>query len=368
MMGPQHKKANRSARASFAVLMLGLFGIAACGGGGSEPLPASPPTGGGQPVQPSRVPLNDLGTGQYLGFAGGLYPGGSNSVPAVHHNAGIARALSVQPLDVNGMASPSGKVVLLSIGMSNTTQEFCSGNSDLPCSAGSFMGQAANDAAVNKTTLVIVNGAQGGRSAAFWDSPADVDYDRVRDTRLVPQGLTEQQVQVAWVKVANPGPTISLPSSQSDAFLLVTQMGNIVRALRTRYPNLKLVFLSSRIYAGYATTTLNPEPYAYESGFSVKWVVQAQMDQIQNSGNIVDTRAGDLNYKTGAPWIAWGPYLWANGTTPRSDGLIWVQTDLANDGTHPSQSGEQKVGTQLLNFFKTSPYTKCWFLAGGSCP
>jgi hypothetical protein len=312
--------------------------------------------------------LNDLGGGAYRGFTGGLYPNGSNSVPAQHNTVGLQRANSVQPLDVNGMPSPSGKVALLSIGMSNTTQEFCSQGSGLPCDSWTFMGQAANDAAVNKTTLVLVNGAMGGRSAGFWDSPADADYDRVRDSALAPQGLSERQVQIAWVKVANPGPTIALPSAQSDAAMLLTQMGNIVRALRTRYPNLRLVFLSSRIYAGYATTNLNPEPYAYESGFAVKWLVQAQIDQMANGGTIVDARAGDLNFNTVAPWIAWGPYPWADGTNARSDGLTWIRSDLEGDGTHPAQSGEQKVGTMLLNFFKTSPYTKCWFVSGGACP
>ena len=48
--------------------------------------------------------------------------------------------------------------------------------------------------------------------------------------------------------------------------------------LKKRYPNVKIVYLSSRIYAGYATTGLNPEPHAFESAFSVRWLVQ---DQIQ---------------------------------------------------------------------------------------
>lgn len=312
------------------------------------------------------VPLTDMLPNQtYQGLAGGLYAGG-NAVPAAHRAAGIQRALAMQPRDASGAPSAAGKMVLLSVGMSNTTQEFCSGGGGPPCDVWTFMGRAAADPSVNTATLVIVNGALGGRAAPSWDSPTDPDYDRVRDTRLVALGLTEQQVAAVWMKVANPGPTMSLPAAQADANRLETQMGDIVRALKTRYPNLSMVFVSSRIYAGYATTTLNPEPYAYESGFAVKQLIEAQINQVAAGGTIVDARAGDLDYNAGAPWLAWGPYLWADGATPRADGLTWLPADLGPDGTHPSQSGRSKVGVLLLDFFKTAPFTACWF-AGGTC-
>ncbi len=320
------------------------------------------------PAAAGRAPLPDLGAGTYKSFVGGLYPAGSNTMPAAHAAVGEARARNVVPRDTSGAPGAGGKVVLLSVGMSNTSQEFCGGALPQNCTAASFMGQAAVDATVNDTSLVIVNGARGGQTAQTWDAATDVNYDSVRLNRLAPLGLTERQVQVVWVKEANANPQDSLDGSQPDAYVLETHLGNIARALQIRYPNLQLVFFSSRIYAGYATTTLNPEPYAYESGFAVKWLVQAQSEQMA-AGSVTDQRAGNLDYNSVAPWLAWGPYLWADGTTPRQgDGLVWLTGDFAADGTHPSASGQQKVGALLLTFFKTSPFTRCWFVDGGTCP
>ena len=62
------------------------------------------------------TPLNDLGTGQYKGFPGGLYEKGSNTVPSGHNFDGLALAAEVKPI--------RGKFVLLAIGMSNAAMEF----------------------------------------------------------------------------------------------------------------------------------------------------------------------------------------------------------------------------------------------------
>lgn len=314
-----------------------------------------------------RVPLIDMGNRTYLGFTGGLFANGSNAMPAAHAAVGAARARAVRRLDLSGNPSASGKIVLMSAGFSNPSQEWCDVLS-FPCNSWTFTGQAAADPAVNHAAVAIVNGALGGQTAEFWRSPTDANYDRVRDSVLVPQGFSEAQVQVIWIKTANADPTISLPNAQGDAIQLVTQNGDILRAMKIRYPNLQMVFFSSRIYAGYANTGQNPEPYAYETGFAVKWTVQAQIDQMANGGTIVDARAGDLNYSTVAPWVTWGPYLWADGLNPRSDGLTWAIGEFEADGTHPGTGAETKVGTRLLNFFKTDPHTSCWFLAGQTCP
>jgi hypothetical protein len=167
------------------------------------------------------------------------------------------------------------------------------------------------------------------------------------------------------VKLQDPKPSVSLPTDSADAKVLLTNLGLVLRALRARYPNLRIVFLSSRTYGGYAATDLNPEPYAYESGFSVKWVIESQINEMR--GLPINPRAGTLNYtKKLAPLIVWGPYFWAQ-PTPRSDGLSWQRSDFEEDGTHPSQIGEGKVGGILLEFFKTSPYARCWFVANQYC-
>ena len=89
--------------------------------------------------------------------------------------------------------------------------------------------------------------------------------------------------------------------------------------------------------------------------FGVRWLIQ---DQAKGSKELT---AGVADAK--AAVLLWGPYLWADGTTPRqSDKLVYTREDLANDGTHPSELGRRKVGRQLLEFFKTDELARRWFV------
>ena len=49
---------------------------------------------------------------------------------------------------------------------------------------------------------------------------------------------------------------------------LENELLQIVQILRQRFPNLALCLPLEPIYGGYATTDLNPEPFAYEGGFA----------------------------------------------------------------------------------------------------
>jgi hypothetical protein len=292
------------------------------------------------------VPLTDLGPGLYKGKPGGLYPGGRNDRPEAHEAAGLSLARAVRPLGPDGTPDDDrGRVVLLSVGMSNATQEFSA-----------FQRLAGSEPGLNPR-LTLVDGAQGGMTAFVISQPETPRgrqyWDTVAD-RLKSAGVTQAQVQAAWIKEADAMPTAPFPA---DAEPLRDELARIARLLHDRFPNLKLAYLSSRTYGGFATTPLNPEPFAYQTGFAVKWLIEAQI-------------AGDpaLNFHpergpVRAPWLSWGPYLWADGVKPRGDGLTYARSDFGPDGTHPSNvDGRTKVGKLLLDFFKTDPTTRPWFL------
>ena len=120
-------------------------------------------------------------------------------------------------------------------------------------------------------------------TANIWANPGDRNPWTVLDQRLHQANVTAQQVQVAWVKQALAGPA-GLGEFPKHAEVLKKHMVTLLNKLHEKFPSLHIAYLSSRIYGGYATTPLNPEPYAYESAFAVRWLIE---DQITGEGTQV---------------------------------------------------------------------------------
>lgn len=295
--------------------------------------------------QTGFLPLNDLGPGTFQGYEGGLYAGGSNQPPAAHLQAGLTQIQQIEPLDANGQPSSSGLIGMISIGMSNATQEFSR-----------FQTIAEQDPERNQA-LRLVDCAQGGQHAAAIADPAASYWTSWVPGRLSFYGVDRNQVQVVWLKTSLRAPSLPFVN---HANLLKGYLQTIAQILRAEFPALQAVFLSSRTFAGYANVPLNPEPFAYEDGFAVKWLID---EQIQGKPALNhDPSRGVVR----APFLAWGPYLWADGLLPRSDGLEYEPTDFESDGTHPSAIGEDKVAHLLLDFFKGNALTRPWFVQPGT--
>ncbi len=300
------------------------------------------------------VPLNDLGTAPYdYGYIGGLYDDGTNAMPADHLAAGLRRAALIEPRTADGRPSSSGKIVFLTVGFGETERI-----------ADSFRELTRHDARIKHGSLVFIDAAREGFDSAMWILPqSEANFDRIRESLLVPAGVTEKQVQVAWIQMMTNFPARPLPIQDADAYRLKGAIAAALRELKGRYSNLQIAYLSSRVYGGYSTSAWNPEPFAYESALSNRWVIMGQIT-LMRTGFLWDTRIGPIDYeKEQAPWVAWGPYLWASGTTARSDGLTWQREDFEADGERLAAGGARKGAVMLLQFLLAEPTAAGWFRA-----
>lgn len=292
------------------------------------------------------VALNDLATGTYQGSEGGLYPNGSNIRPTSHDSDGVSIADGIGPLDSNGNPDPNGKMVLMAIGESTAEQEF---SRFLPI---------ANADPTKNPALVLVNGAQGGATPRNFTSTTSNYWATVMNDYLPQNNVTAQQVVAIWMEDTD---GIASGTFPSDMTTLQSEYETMMQTMLKLFPNLKMVYFSSRVYGGYSNGVGkpdNPEPYAYEVGFAVKWAIQ---DQLNGKSSLnYDPKKGAVV----APWMSWGPYYWSNGMLGRSDGTEWDCEDFSPDGTHPSSTfGQLKVATALLNFLRTDNTATPWYLA-----
>lgn len=289
------------------------------------------------------VPITEIGSGLYLGAAqGGLYPGGSNERPASHTAAGLEAAQRVVPVD--------GQVCLISIGMSNTGMKW-----------NRFMQNGFPSIEGRNPAVVVANGAVGSNPVDTTADPSHGVWNTI-DSQLADSGCTPDQVRVAWVLHAERGPSedFMTEAARFEADLRATLVN-----MNDHFANLEMVYLSSRSYAGYGDKNNNPEPYAHQTAFVVKWVIEAQIEGTDP----------ELSLDAGMPWLSWGPYLWADGLGADDqlggipgrvipdDGMEYECSDFSDsDGIHPGQGMLIKASDQLVEFFSTDETAAAWLL------
>ena len=288
-----------------------------------------------------EVPMDQLGTGMYLGYMGGLYPGGSNTIPAGHLASGISIANGIQPLDSNGSPSSTGKYVLLSLGTSDANYEF-----------NRFIQYGTNETTINPN-LVMVEGAMGAEALdTLLGTEGNAFWSNITNWALPESGVTSQQVVAIWLEPEDSHPPGMFPSDMNQ---MHSELLTLIPNLLVRFPNLKLLYLSSRTYAGYSNPVKDTsEPYAYDQGYALQATIADQING--NPALNFDPKLGPVV----APWISWENYKWGNGMT-QHDGLVWGCQDFRFDGYHVTASGEDKVSGLLLNFLKTDPTAAPWF-------
>lgn len=296
------------------------------------------------------VPLNDLGTGTYLGEQGGLYPGGLNMRPSAHELAGVQLAQSIEPLDVDGNPDPDGRIVLAGLGHSNGNLFFSA------VKKGLIDIDPARD-----SDVVFLNAGQPGKGVLEWANPFNVAWFNLL-SELEELGSSFEQVQVVWLH------TVWKFPDETEVFPVHAETSRagleyVARNVTMYMPNVKLMYLTPRVYGDYyIEIPLLAEPYAYESAFAIKWLIEKQIQG--DAGLNYDPANGAVV----APWMSWGPYWWADGVRARSDGLRWVCDDFGFDGLHPEVDGGFKIIEQMERFLHTDSTTSEWYLASSGAP
>jgi hypothetical protein len=298
-----------------------------------------------------NIPLNDLGEHTFMGYQGGLYPGGANVMPFDHSAAGNQIGKSIKPLNADGAVDwENGVVIFAAFGASTAGNTF-----------GTFKKLVKQDTTGKyNPCLAFVDLTFGGKGLETMQPPGQHWYwYAMQDSVLAPAGFTREQVQIAWMKSGSKDDSIVEFPLQADS--IYQKYVRAVIRLKDSFPNLKILYLTSHAYGGYAGEESNNveiagEPASYYGGFSVKWLIE---DQINGDVTLKFSNPG-----AEAPWMAWAPYYWADGTTPReTDGLTWECSDysLYGGGFHLSNEGKEKEANMLIQFLYNDASSKKWF-------
>lgn len=292
------------------------------------------------------VPITDLTGKTYRGYTGGKYATG-NDRPKIQLNRAIDQAKKIVPLDTAGNPDKiKGKIIFAAVGASNPATEF----NQLIALTDTFK--------LLNPKLRLFNTCIGGTGIQKMNDVAD-NYWTQANKKLVDSGYSNNQVQVVWIEQENTqNADTAFPSAPLS---LLEDYRKLLSVISIRFPNVKIVYLNQRAYAGYIDVTPGVIgkglhfPRDYYNGWCIKWLIEKQL---------ADAPGFRFTGTPEIPFIDWATSFWADGKNPRLDGLSYdCTTDFGSDGLHLSVLGEKKAGLVLFNYYKTDTISDYWFYA-----
>lgn len=285
----------------------------------------------------SAVELNDLETfTQYRGNLGGLYLNNSNE-PSKDQQILIQNQLKkVKPLDKTGKSKENGKIGFVYIGDPYTQGEFKE-----------IADYVRLNSEINKN-LVLIDGALQTQNTEKWNK-SSFPWGEL-SKQLQESKITPPQVQVFWVNFSSDEYTGNF---SDDNIAYRESVTGIIQKALSKYPNTKVVYLSSPRYAGFSENRDFQEPSAYEAGFGVRDIIGAQ-----ENGSLV---LGENNTKISSEAaLVWGPYIW-NPSTEGGQDFSYARNNYAADGITLLPVGKQRYSVDVVNFFRDYEFSKSWF-------
>ncbi len=303
------------------------------------------------------IPLIDLGPGYYLGYQGGLFPGGANAEnPASQHfKKGRSFARNMQPLDGLGQVNYHDGVVLMGgFGPSLAGKMW---DEFVP-----IVRDTTDDYNTNRCFDAINMGA-GGKGLDYAIGPDSNKYWNNMLNKIEDKGYTPAQLQVAWMYFNDKYDTTNALSFPETPLRIRDNLETYLRMLLDRFPNVQIMFVSGRHYGGYCDTTLEQspaigEPASYWNNFAVKWLIE---DQINGA---TDLRYFGVNKRV--PFVTWGPYYWTDGNNPRAtDGRAYACSDFSDaDGFHLKPATYAEDADYLMQHIYNSQFSRSYVRNG----
>jgi len=284
----------------------------------------------------AKIPLNDLGTGMFMGYMGGLYPNGANE-PSGQYAADLSDvSSSIVPLDKSGNPLNTGKIVFISLG----------------ASVGGHMMKAlipkTENNPLTNPSLLLINCNQGAGFASLNHimNPADAYWSRV--DRTITAKTSAKQVQVIYLETDD----TTNARWPDKANLVKNDIDSCLRFFKKKFPNVKLVYVLGRTRTFGFMKYWNREPNPYYFGWGCKWAIEDQINGVPGT-----------TYKGSdavAPMLTWGFYEWADSQPRKTDGFSWNAYQTV-DGLHASTEGQDTLTTRFQNFLLTDRYASIWY-------